>query len=106
MLLLSTPQVGGSAALESALYEVLSTQPGVESLGTMTDHLGRHGIGFTEPGSALTLIVDPATGHLLELRNANHPLSGGGGAMVGTSSLRWEDPVGSRLTTSAANSAK
>jgi hypothetical protein len=97
-LLLSTPLVGSSPALESAIYQVLAQVPGIESLGTMTDHSGRTGTAFTQPGSAFTLIVDTSTGSLLEI--FEHPVGitdTTSGSSVGTEALLWLDPTNEQL---------
>lgn len=56
-------------ALRAALYRVASELPGVKLLGTVTDSVGRNGIGvaYTDPthGERLELIFDPKTSTLL-----------------------------------------
>jgi hypothetical protein len=54
-------------ALRSALYQVAAQLPGVEVLGTVTDHSGRHGIGvgYTSHGVRNELIFDPSTSALM-----------------------------------------
>jgi hypothetical protein len=103
-LLLSTPLLGSSPQLESAIYQVLANVPGIETLGTTTDHSGRTGTGFTEPGSAFTLIIDTNTGALLELLEhpnaATFPTSGG--SSEGTETLLWLDPSGEQLIPASA----
>jgi hypothetical protein len=98
-LLLSTPLLGSSPAFESALYQVLAGLPGIEALGTMTDHRGRSGEAFTQKGAAITLIVDTSTGSLLEMLEHRAPASSptSGGPAVGTESLLWLDPAGERV---------
>lgn len=95
-LLLSTPLLGSSPALESALYRVLASLPDIESLGPRNDHSERTGQAFSERGSATTLIVDTRTGALLEMlestSTSTFPTSGGPSA--GTETLQWLDPAG------------
>jgi hypothetical protein len=59
--------------LRAALYRVASELPGVQLLGTVTDPLGRKGIGvaYTDAthGERLELIFDPKTSTLLGERN-------------------------------------
>jgi hypothetical protein len=47
---------------------MIESLPGIDSLGPMTDKLGRHGVGvgFTEFGVRDVLIIDPATSAVLE----------------------------------------
>lgn len=56
--------------VRAALYEMLEQMPGVESLGPMTDVLGRRGVavGLTGGGVQTQLIFDPATSAVLEER--------------------------------------
>jgi len=71
-VLLIGPTSGMTPALASALFQVMAAQPGVELLGTVTDHDGRRGQGIAMPAATSTqvreVIVDPATGQLLEAR--------------------------------------
>jgi len=61
-------QSGASPGVRAALYRTIENLPGIQSLGPMTDKLGRHGIGvgFTEHGVRDVLIFDPATSAVLE----------------------------------------
>jgi hypothetical protein len=54
--------------VRAALYRLIENLPGIESLGPMTDKLGRHGIGvgFTQYGVREVLIFDRATSAALE----------------------------------------
>jgi hypothetical protein len=61
-------QSGAPPKVRAALYRMIQRLPGIESLGPMTDKLGRHGIGvgFTQYGVQDVLIFDPATSAVLE----------------------------------------
>jgi hypothetical protein len=60
-----------SAQLRATAYQALAYVPYTTVLGAQTDQLGRSGIGISfthdSSGTIQTLIVDPATGDLLEL---------------------------------------
>jgi hypothetical protein len=69
-------QSGAPPRVRAALYRLIENLPGIESLGPMTDKLGRHGLGvsFTEHGVRDVLIFDPATSAVLEREGiAAHP---------------------------------
>ncbi len=72
--LLLGPTVGMTPALASALFQVLADQPGVQLLGTVTDHNGQQGQGIvlaTADGTNVSeVVVDPKTGSLLEAQFA------------------------------------
>ena len=72
--LLVGPTIGMTPALASALFQVLADQPGVQLLGTVTDHDGQQGEGValaTADGTNVSeVIVDPKTGSLLEAQFA------------------------------------
>jgi hypothetical protein len=61
---------GMTPALASALFKVMAAQPGVELLGTVTDHDGQQGQGLGLPTAGSTqvseVIVDADSGQLLE----------------------------------------
>jgi len=61
-------QSGAPPRVRAALYRMIENLPGIQSLGPMTDNLGRHGIGvgFTQYGTRDVLIFDPATSAVLE----------------------------------------
>jgi hypothetical protein len=61
-------QSGAPPEVRAALYRLIESLPGIESLGPMTDDLGRQGVGvgFTEYGVRDVLIFDPATSAVLE----------------------------------------
>ncbi len=54
-------------ALRSALFEVAATLPGIEELGTVTDHSGRSGVGvaFVSGGVRHELIFNPNDASLM-----------------------------------------
>ena len=62
-------QSAAPPALRAALYEVASELPGVQLLGTVSDPVGRKGIGVAcsdpQHGERLELIFDPKTSTLL-----------------------------------------
>jgi hypothetical protein len=73
-LLLLGPDIGATPQFYSALYQVLSTVPGVKKLGTVTTHSGQTGEGFALGTSGPAneperIILDPTTGTLLEAQN-------------------------------------
>ena len=60
-----------SPELRAATFEMLARLPGVQTLGAVEDGRGRRGQGIRvddggDPAQVATLIVDPATGDLLE----------------------------------------
>lgn len=55
--------------LRRALYRVAAAVPGIRATGTATDRAGRHGQAITRDSE--TLVVDPATGQLLEDRQGS-----------------------------------
>jgi hypothetical protein len=57
-----------SAALRSALYQVLAVTPGIRLLGRTRDSIGRVGmaVGATVSDIEFEVIIDPATGALLQ----------------------------------------
>jgi hypothetical protein len=89
--LLLGPTVGMTPALASALFQVLANQPGVQLLGTVTDHEGQTGEGIRlETAGGLTVsevIVNPTLGQLLEAQFAlpapTSPLPDGASVCVG-----------------------
>jgi hypothetical protein len=60
-------ETDASPALRSALYQVAAGLPGVEALGTATDHSGQTGIGvgYVHNGVRQEFIFDPTTSSLL-----------------------------------------
>jgi hypothetical protein len=75
-MLLIGPTNGATPQFTAAIYGALSTMPGLKALGQLTTHSGATGLGFagTSFEGETTLIVDPATGALLEARNVAAPL--------------------------------
>jgi hypothetical protein len=61
-------QSGAPPDIRAALFRLIQKLPGIESLGPMTDRLGRHGVGvgFTQYGVRDVLIFNPATSAVLE----------------------------------------
>jgi len=61
-------QSGAPPKVRAALYRMIENLPGIESLGSMTDELGRDGVGvgFTQYGVQDVLIFDPPTSAVLE----------------------------------------
>jgi hypothetical protein len=106
-LLLIGPTVGATPQFDSALYQAIARLPAVIALGPMVTHDGQAGQGFASgPGTdQTTIVVDPATGRLLEVRGlddantltalAPHYLAGGPMKVDAYSAqLQWLDPVG------------
>ncbi len=75
-MLLIGPTNGATPQITAAIYGALSTMPGLKALGQLTTHSGATGLGFagTSFEGETTLIVDQATGALLEARNVAAPL--------------------------------
>lgn len=75
-MLLIGPTNGATPQITAAIYGALSTMPGLKALGQLTTHSGATGLGFAGASfeGETTLIVDPATGDLLEARNVAAPL--------------------------------
>jgi hypothetical protein len=107
-MLLIGPTVGATPQFAAALYQAIALLPGVTALGPTTTHDGETGEGFASgPGNGQsTIVVDPSTGQLLEVRGLDDSdslssIAGnylGGGPMVVneySSQLQWLDPVGS-----------
>ncbi len=107
-MLLIGPTVGASPQFDASLYEAIALLPGVTALGSITTHDGRTGVGFASgPGSGQsTIVVDPSSGRLLEVRGLDDSGSlssiaqnflGAGPLAVSEYSdqLQWLDPVGS-----------
>ena len=63
-----------SAPLRAALYRVLAATPGIRLLGSRRDSIGRHGtaVAVTVGDVELELIIDPATGELLQTSRTLH----------------------------------
>jgi hypothetical protein len=106
-MLLIGPTVGGTSQFESSLYQAIALLPGVTALGPITTQDGETGQGFASgPGSGQsTIVVDPSTGQLLEVRGLDDSDSLSsiaidyldGGPMLVTEysdQLQWLDPVG------------
>jgi hypothetical protein len=75
-MLLIGPTNGATPQITAAIYGALSTMPGIKALGQLTTHSGATGLGFagTSFEGETTLIVDQASGALLEARNVAAPL--------------------------------
>jgi hypothetical protein len=88
-LLLIGPTTGASPAFRTALLAVLPRLPGVRSLGQVTTQSGATGIGFS--GTTLvgttSVIVNPTSGLLLEIRNTDDAVFDRG------SPVQWVDPI-------------
>ncbi len=106
-MLLIGPTLGATPQFESTLYQAIALLPGVTALGPMTTHNGESGQGYASgPGSGQsTIIVDPSTGRLLEVRGLDDSDSlssiainylGPGPMLVDQYSdqLLWLDPIG------------
>jgi hypothetical protein len=107
-MLLIGPTVGASPQFDATLYQAIALLPGVTALGPIATHDGETGQGFASgPGSGQsTILVDPSTGRLLEVRGLDDSDSlssiaanylGGGPMMVNqySAQLQWLDPIGS-----------
>ncbi len=107
-MLLIGPTVGATPQFDAALYQAMALLPGVTALGPTTTHDGETGQGFASgPGSGQsTIVVNPSTGQLLEVRGLDDSDSlssialnylNGGPMEVNeySAQLQWLDPVGS-----------
>lgn len=109
--LLVGPVTGKTASFSSELYQAIALIPGVHKLGQVTTGTGSTGLGYsadTEQGQT-TIIVNPDSGALLEVRNHSfrgapnieflfRPVLGANFAQVQPigATIQWTDPVGSR----------
>jgi hypothetical protein len=84
-------------SVRSALFTIASQLPGVELLGTVTDHLGRSGtaVGYSSHGNTQELIFDPQTSALLGEQTLD-----GNGAVVD-----WSAYVSSGVVDSTSDTA-
>jgi hypothetical protein len=122
--LLTTDLTDQTPAFYSALYDALALMPGIHALGETATHTGSTGLGFDVPSDTLadatSIVVDPATGALLEARNLwaigpndpfnafvapQSPFEKEGGTLHNV--IQWLDPIGSAnvVETSALPSA-
>jgi RNA polymerase sigma factor (sigma-70 family) len=115
-MLLIGPTIGATEQFDAALYRAIALLPGVASLGSTTTHEGQTGQGYASgPGaSQSTIVVNPSTGQLLEVRGlddsdsltslATHYL-GSGPMLVNAYStqLQWLDPDGSPSVVELSN---
>ncbi len=113
--LLIGPLTGTTPSFDAELYRALALLPGIEQLGPTTTQSGATGLGFSAgsgPDRSI-IVVDPATGALLEARNvrtrtALYDLAGIGQSFGSSNSVvvsdgfgnsfgkvDWVDPVGS-----------
>jgi len=115
-MLLIGPTVGASAQFSASLFQAIALIPGVVAIGPTTTHDGQTGQGFASgPGSGqTTIVVDPTTGRLLEVRGLDDSTAlgsiatnylAGGPLHVGqySTGLQWIDPVGSPTVVSLAD---
>jgi hypothetical protein len=70
-ILLVGPDAGVGPEFSSELYRALAMMSGIRSLGTVKTHTGLNGKGFSAETSSgqSTIVVDPASGTLLEARD-------------------------------------
>lgn len=115
--LLLGPLTGTTPAFNSALYDALALLPGIQALGSTTSQTGSTGLGFETAGSKLfgptIIVVDPATGALLEARNLALPYNpisdfvpfnlGTHGVSAAGSKIQWLDPIGSPTVVDTAS---
>ncbi|MEU1881325.1 CU044_5270 family protein [Streptosporangium sp. NPDC020072] len=83
-----------SAEVRAAVYRMCAVLPGVKSLGTVTDPLGRTGqaVGFQEGAAARTrFVLDTATGRPLASESANSYRGELIESYAAVSSLTWTD---------------
>jgi hypothetical protein len=106
-MLLIGPTLGATPQFDAALYQAIALLPGVTALGTTMTHDGQTGQGFASgPGDGQsTIVVNPFTGQLLEVRGLDDSDTltsiapnylNGGPLLVNAYStqLQWLDPVG------------
>jgi hypothetical protein len=115
--LLLGPLTGTTPAFNSALYDAVALLPGIQALGSTTSQTGSTGLGFETAGSKLfgptIIVVDPATGALLEARNLalpsipitdfvpNDVLTHG--VSAAGSKIQWLDPIDSPTVVGTAS---
>jgi hypothetical protein len=115
-VLLIGPTLGATPQFDAALYQAIALLPGVTALGPMMTHDGQRGQGFASgPGTGQsTIVVDPATGQLLEVQGLDDSdsltsIAGnylGSGSLMVTSygaHLQWLDPIGSPSVKSSSD---
>lgn len=105
-MLLIGPVTGATPEFYGTLYQAIAQLPGIVATGPATAHDGRAGEGFAAaPGPAEpTMIVDPTTGQLLEVRAleihsflstvALHYVAGPLKVSSYSTGLQWLDPAG------------
>jgi len=102
--LLVGPTVGMTPSLASALLRIMAEEPGVQLLGTVTDHEGQTGTGIAMPSvvhaGVNEVVVDPSTGVLLEADFAlpGHTLAHAHSKVCTTGRGATVTPRGSRPT--------
>jgi hypothetical protein len=115
-VLLIGPTLGTTPQFDAALYQAIALLPGVTALGPITTHDGQRGQGFASgPGSGQsTMVVDPATGQLLEVQGLDDSgsLTSIAGNYLGSgpprvtsygAQLQWLDPIGSPSVKSSSD---
>ncbi len=113
------PTIGLTPALTAAVYEALALMPHVQELGQVVTHSGATGLGFTTPSpdGPRTIVVEPDTGQLLELRNItsmvpdmamdvgiSQSYTRSLGSYGSDGELQWIDPIGSPAVVGAVPS--
>jgi len=97
------PTTGATPSFNAALIGALALMPGIQPRGQMTSHLQKSGLGFSADPHPVegtsTIIVEPATGALLETRNVPDTLSEESLVMGFESSFSAPDNYGIRQTT-------
>jgi hypothetical protein len=83
--ILATPALNSSPALRAALYQVMADTPGIELLGSASDHSGRTGTEIAGPlgggigsgvptganGVRVEVIIDASNGDVMEISEIN-----------------------------------
>jgi hypothetical protein len=93
-ILLVGPDAGVGPEFSSELYRALAMMSGIRSLGTVKTHTGLNGKGFSAETSSgqSTIVVDPASGTLLEARDLHDQALFS--AIAESYVTRWLDPLG------------
>jgi hypothetical protein len=87
-------QAEGPQLVGPALFQILAQLPGVSDVGSVTDAVGRVGVGieYTGPDHSTVFVIDPTSGQLLEEQSlaSNSTLATGGipaGAVTSTTTF-------------------
>ncbi|GAA4508623.1 hypothetical protein GCM10023191_068570 [Actinoallomurus oryzae] len=89
--LFMAPTTPGTRA---ALYRILADSSSVHLTGRIRDREGRSGVGITAQGTDVRLVVDPATGRLLDYEQLPDLARGAAGEYLAFERQGWVDRIG------------